>query len=457
MDLFKNMNRRKAIGVVGATMGMAIAPQLKAQEKTVRWALHPGEEADAVIKYFAPKYKQLTGVNIIGEILPPNQLRDRMSIEAIGKTGRWDLGYHSPGWFGSFANHVLDLTPLIKKHGFDVSAYPKLVVDSHMRSDARPNALIALPTTPAAPMLIARRDFFEHPEEKAAFKAKYRRELAVPTTVRELKEVADFFTRKAGEKVAGQTLAQPLFGWADALGSGAGITRSFIVFLYSTGLQGWDANYKTDLNDPILNEAAEMFVKLAKENAPRDAQNWGFLEGLQFFRDGRLAMATMWPQGLATVEDTAGKSAGKVLYRPLPVWESNKAGYKQGTPFLGGGGVMVFDTPNAEEAFKFLKWMLQDQEIEWAKQSNQFSRVKHFQDPALRNAQPYYKDFLPAYEKTLESVFIRQGIPEYGAVMWQGTTDYITEVFSGAMTPVQAQQRWVRMLDTSFRRAGYLK
>ena len=43
-------------------------------------------------------------------------------------------------------------------------------------------------------------------------------------------------------------------------------------------------------------------------------------------------------------------------------------------PFLGGGGVLVFDTPNAEEAFKFLKWMLQDNEIEWGKRSEQFSR-----------------------------------------------------------------------------------
>lgn len=447
--------RNVTLGLAAATL--LCAGTAAAQDTTIRWALHPGEEADAVINYFAPKYEEETGVRIEGEILPPDQLRDRMSIEAIGGTGRWDLGYHSPGWFGSFADHVVDLTPFIEEHGFDVSAYPDLVVESHMRSDARPGEYIALPTTPAAPMLIGRQDFFDHPDEQAAFEAEYGRELTMPSTFAELREVAEFFTRDAGDTVAGETLDRPLYGWADALGSGSGIARSFIVMLYSTGLQGWNEDFESDLDHPILVEVADYFVDLATSTAPRDAQTWDFLEGLDYFRDGRLAMATMWPQGVGTVEDPSGQAAGNVAYQPLPVWEDNLAGYEQGVPFLGGGGVFIFDTPNAEEAFKFLKWMLQDQEVEWARQSQQFSRENHFTSEELRNLEPYYADFLPAYEETLEQVFVRQGIPEYGTVMWQGTVDFITDVFSGDLTAEQAQDRWVIMMESHFRRAGYLE
>ncbi|MEX0584276.1 MAG: hypothetical protein WEB07_00825, partial [Natronospirillum sp.] len=157
---------------VAALLGAGAAA---AQDITIRWALHPGEEADAVVNYFAPKYEEETGVRVIGEILPPDQLRDRMSIEAIGGTGRWDMGYHSPGWFGSFADHVVDLTAYIEEYGFDIDAYPELVQESHMRSGARPGEIIALPTTPAAPMLIGRQDFFEHPDEQAAFAEQYGR------------------------------------------------------------------------------------------------------------------------------------------------------------------------------------------------------------------------------------------------------------------------------------------
>jgi multiple sugar transport system substrate-binding protein len=204
-------------------------------------------------------------------------------------------------------------------------------------------------------------------------------------------------------------------------------------------------------------EAAEYFADLAQAVAPREAQGWAFLEGLDFFRDGRLAMATMWPQGLSTVEDPDGEAAGNVAYQPLPKWEDNLAGYEQGVPFLGGGGVFLFDTPNAEEAFKFLTWMLQENEIEWAEQSNQFSRRAHLENEELRQAEPYFEDFLPAYEQVLEAVFIRQGIPEYGSVMWNGTTEFITDVFSGDLTAEQAQDRWVREMRATFQRASYLE
>ena len=448
---------RKTTIAGGLALGLTMAGSAMAQDVTIRWALHPGAEADAVINYFAPKYEEETGVRVIGEILPPNQLRDQMSIEAIGGTGRWDLGYHSPGWFGSFVDHVVDLTPFIEATGFNIDAYPDLVVQSHMLSDARPGEIIAVPTTPAAPMLIVRRDWFEHPDEQAAFEAEFGRPLTVPETFTELREVAGFFTRAAGETLAGETLERSVYGWADALGSGAGITRSFIVVLYSTGVSGWDEDFTPDIDNPIVVEAAEYFVDLAQNTAPREAQNWGFLEGLEMFRDGRLATAVMWPQGVGTVEDEAGTAAGNTGYAPLPMWEDNIAGYTQGTPFLGGGGVFVFDTPNAEEAFKFLHWMLQENEVEWGIQSEQFSTAGHFESEELRNLRPYYPDFLPAYEQVLESVFIRQGIPEYGAVMWNGTTEFITDVFSGDLTPEQAQTRWVNEMTAAFRRAGYIE
>ncbi|TGD41772.1 extracellular solute-binding protein [Pseudotabrizicola sediminis] len=448
---------RRAAIAGGLALGFGLATTATAQDVTIRWALHPGAEADAVVNYFAPKYEAETGIKVIGEILPPNQLRDQMSIEAIGKTGRWDLGYHSPGWFGTFKDHVVDLTPLIESTGFDVSKYPPLIVESHMKSDARPGEIIAVPTTPAAPMMIARQDLFEHPDEQAAFKEKYGRDLTVPATYAEWRDVAEFFTRPAGAMAAGETLERPLYGWADALGAGAGITRSYIVVLYSAGLAGWGADFKPDIDNPILLETANWFTHMAQNTAPREAQNWGFLEGLEMFRDGHLATAVMWPQGLGTVEAEGGKAAGNTLYAALPQWEGNLKGYEQGVPFLGGGGVFVFDTPNQQEAFKFLKWMLQDQEIEWGKQSEQFSTTGHFASDELRNLKPYYANFLPAYEKTLQQVFIRQGIPEYGAVMWNGTTEFITDVFSGDLTGEQAQQRWVSSMTEAFTAAGYLK
>ena len=258
--------KSNALKLAAFAVATAFASHAVAQDVTLRWALHPGAEADAVVEYFAPKYEEETGIKVIGEILPANQLRDQMSIEAIGDTDRWDMGYHSPGWFGTFAPHVLDLTPFIDKHGFDVSAYPDLVINSHMTSSARAGEYIALPTTPAAPMLIHRADWFSHPDEQAAFEKEFGRALEVPKTFKELREVAGFFTREKGEMLAGKALERDLYGWTDALGAGVGITRSFIVVLYSAGISGWDESFQPDVGDPIVNDGRRVLRRSREEH-----------------------------------------------------------------------------------------------------------------------------------------------------------------------------------------------
>ena len=52
-----------------------------------------------------------------------------------------------------------------------------------------------LPANQDAYGLTYRKDLFEDPKEKEAFKAKYGRDLAVPQTYQEAKDVAEFFTR----------------------------------------------------------------------------------------------------------------------------------------------------------------------------------------------------------------------------------------------------------------------
>jgi len=41
--------------------------------------------------------------------------------------------------------------------------------------------------------------------------------------------------------------------------------------------------------------------------------------------------------------------------------------------------------------------------------------------------------------------------------MWGGATDYITDVYSGDLTPEQAQERWVANMTEAFKAAGYLE
>ncbi|MEX2443917.1 MAG: extracellular solute-binding protein [Alkalispirochaeta sp.] len=116
-------------------------------------------------------------------------------------------------------------------------------------------------------------------------------------------------------------------------------------------------------DDPMLLEGVDYWKRLIEDTFPPEAANWNFLEHLDFFAQGRLASAELWPEGVLTVED--GESAGNVGYSVLPRWEGNYADLDVGRSFIGGGGVLVFDTPRKEAAFDFLHWMLVENSAEF--------------------------------------------------------------------------------------------
>ncbi|MFN3723853.1 MAG: hypothetical protein ACK4VZ_12475, partial [Paracoccaceae bacterium] len=68
---------------------------------------------------------------------------------------------------------------------------------------------------------------------------------------------------------------------------------------------------------------------------------------------------------------------------------------------------------------------------------------------------PFYAEYLPVLQKALDAVFVRQGIPEYGSVIWNAAGDYSTDVLSGDMSPEAARDRWIDRMNRELQRAGY--
>ena len=58
----------------------------------------------------------------------------------------------------------------------------------------------------------ARGDLLSDPDEQAAFKAKYGYDLAPAKTLEQMRDIAEFFTRKKGEKLAGKPLESDFYG-----------------------------------------------------------------------------------------------------------------------------------------------------------------------------------------------------------------------------------------------------
>jgi len=58
----------------------------------------------------------------------------------------------------------------------------------------------------------ARNDVLSHPDEKAAFKKRYNYDLAPAKTLQQMRDIAEFFTRKKGDKLGGETLESDFYG-----------------------------------------------------------------------------------------------------------------------------------------------------------------------------------------------------------------------------------------------------
>jgi ABC-type glycerol-3-phosphate transport system substrate-binding protein len=288
------------------------------------------------------------------------------------------------------------------------------------------------------------------------FKAEFGRPLAPPATWEELYDIAAFFTRPAGATVAGETLDAPLFGYSASISTPGGMARAFLAIVYSLGLDGFDEDFNTDLDNPILLEGAEYWTRLIADTFPPQAESWNFLEHLEFFRSGRLATAELWPEGVLTVEDPDGQSAGKVGYATLPAWPGNLADLPIGRSFVGGGGVLIFDTPNKEEAFKFLQWVYETNEVEFNMQTSMFARETQFNNEEILSSYDFYDTFLPVFSEQMSYGFPRQPIAEWGAVMYTPIGEFASDIFYGVLTPEQAQERLVNNMRTVFQDAGYI-
>ena len=443
--------------VTGAVFAGGAQEGSEPEQITIRIAEHPGPHVEPLEEYFIPRYMEETGVQIEMEVLPPDQLWQRMSLEAQSGSGYYDIGYHSPGWFGYYYEEVADLSPWIEKYDFDLSAYSDAVQDAFMRNELlRPGEIIAIARNPQSPIYAYRMDWFQHPGERAAFRSEYGRDLAPPDTWEELYDIAEFFTRPAGATVAGETLSEPLYGYSASISNPGGMARAFLAIVYSLGLSGFDEDFEPDLDDPILLEGVEYWTRLIEDTFPPQAQSWNFLEHLDFFREGRLATAELWPEGVLRIEDPDGDAAGNIGYAVLPQWEGNRAGLPVGRSFIGGGGILVFDTPNQEEAFKFLQWVYETNEREFNMRTAMFARSTQFEDPEILNSYDFYETFLPVFREQMSFGFPRQPIAEWGAVMYTPVGEFASDVLAGVLTPEVAQERLEDNMIRVFEEAGHI-
>jgi multiple sugar transport system substrate-binding protein len=203
---------------------------------------------------------------------------------------------------------------------------------------------------------IGRQDLIDNADEQAAFETQYGYPLAAPTTLQQMHDFAEFFTRPAGATLAGETLDQPFYGFTqDGAALSTNWQDSWFNYINNMGGNYFDENGTPIANDaanvPGLDQWAGMF-----DFAPPGAGEVTLVDLPVIIGQGQVASGIGWSDFFFTLDSPGGSAvAGKLTYAPIPE-DENSPDTHQGA-VTASCDIINNASDNKEATFLFLQWI----------------------------------------------------------------------------------------------------
>jgi multiple sugar transport system substrate-binding protein len=202
-----------------------------------------------------------------------------------------------------------------------------------------------------------RADLLNNKDEQAAFKAKYGYDLAPAKTPEQMRDIAEFFTRKKGQKLAGEPLAGDFYGIVlEGIKGGTTFGSLWNNLIKNYGGDIIDANGAPTFDRPENIQALKMWAELWKFSPPGTAE-YSLVDVPTVMGNGIAAQSIAWSDFVLGI-DRPGKSpfAGKFAYAPVPVKQGLEA--KRSAETEPSGIVISAASKNPEPTFLFLQWLV---------------------------------------------------------------------------------------------------
>ncbi len=368
-------------------------------------------------------YEKETGVAVKVHQIPWTNYQDQVFLNFGNKTTTFDVVVGDSQWLGRGATGKLYL---------DLTDWLPTVVDL---KTIHPQALRYLVEYPggsghyfAAPCetdavgFAYRKDWFEDPKEKAAFRAKHKRDLAVPNTWDELKDIASFFNRPHEKH----------YGVALLTGRGYdALVMGFQPFLWDFGGSWGDPatfRVKGQLDTAGAAEGLK-FMKQLLAFAPNDGANMDYGKALEAFTSGTTAMAMNYFAFYPKIVKDMGPKAGFFV---TPGKGDNHF------TSLGGQGMSMSAKVSPEQqklAKDFIAWFLKRPAQEkWIKKEAGFTaNVEILNSDAFKSATPYNE----AFSRSMNNLRDFWNVPSYNELL-ASSVQHLGEALDGLKKPEEA-------------------
>ena len=379
-----------------------------------------------------PNFEEITGIKVELEIGPMDNVVGKEILALESGTGAYDIISIPYQFLGQLVEngYLQPLDPFLNRKDLNLEDFDKSDLISGMVSASGEwkGVSYGIPSNSCIMIMFYRKDIFENPEEKAAFKAKYGYELKVPVNWIQYRDLAEFFTRKPGDNLMGETLKHSFYGTSIAGKRHDAMTCEWLNYAWSFGGGIFDEKGNLVINNPKNVEALTYFKDLV-EFCPPGVSNNTWDELTTQMQQGIVAMEIQWNDCAPSIEDPeTSKVVGKVGYALIPKREVPVAHFGAWTYFI------PVDAPNAEAAWLFLQWVNTYKVQKAIALEGGFPCLTSvFNDPELSEKLPYWKASLDAYE--ISST--RPRLPEWN-IMNNEMMLELSMVISGEQTSAQA-------------------
>ncbi len=338
----------------------AAAPYKGTTIRIIGEALAPLESLNQQKKIFEDQ----TGIKVIIEQQAFDQVIQKTTADFVGGTGIYDaiLNPHvkfpflvSNGWITPIDKMLSD--PKLADPNFKLRQ-EVLSNDWLMAAMGQDNKLYGVPFSAHTIYLNWRWDLFEHPDEQKAFKKKYGYDLPSPAvTMKHLKDTAEFFTRKKGEKLAGETLTQDVFGIANSGKRHISMLWNYYNFLYAFDGKVVESENGPDYGKVVINSQAGIdslnyYKDLLVNYGPTGSLDYTWDEQMAAMQSGLAVQALLWADASYGIshDPESSKTVGKVAYSGTPIEKRKIVNLHQWGMFL------PTSSKNPEAAWLFMQW-----------------------------------------------------------------------------------------------------